>query len=283
MLDSTVQYSTVIDWTVQYSDVLDTKSKYEINSCNYGWPGRARAQYPAIASQNKICSSCPPPIHEKSLAQSFMHGASKLFPRFLEQPPPTNQLPDYLNMFLYWNKLGAESFCCYQLLVIASDKYFKILQGTIKMGCKEEIRTFCPFCLTDGFCPHLMVENMPPRKIQNIFTVNVFFSFMISEGWPCGDWGYEKIKSSKEKKSVGLIFSFSVKYFLFKLDPSPLMPYLFIKFCKMWNVFNQISPATYHLSAFDSFFGAFFLLGNFYFLCRNVSVKPEFNEKSLQK
>ena len=50
------------------------------------------------------------------------------------------------------------------------------------MGCKEEIRTFCPFCLTDGFCPHLMVENMPPRKIQNIFTVNVFFSFMISEG-----------------------------------------------------------------------------------------------------
>ena len=155
-------------------------------------------------------------------------------------------------------------------LVIASDKYFKILQGTIKMGCKEEIRTFCPFCLTDGFCPHLMVENMPPRKIQNIFTVNVFFSFMISEGWPCGDWGYEKIKSSKEKKSVGLIFSFSVKYFLFKLDPSPLMPYLFIKFCKMWNVFNQISPATYHLSALDSFFGVFFLLGNFYFLCRNV-------------
>ena len=92
----TVQYSTV-----QYTDTLDTKSKYEINSCNYGWPGRARAQYPAIASQNKICSSCPPPIHEKSLAQSFMHGASKLFPRFLEQPPPTNQLPDYLNMFLY--------------------------------------------------------------------------------------------------------------------------------------------------------------------------------------
>lgn len=151
------------------------------------------------------------------------------------------------------------------------------------MGCKEEIRTFCPFCPTDGFCPHLMVENMPPRKIQNIFTVNVFFSFMISEGWPCGDWGYEKIKSSKEKKSVGLIFSFSVKYFLFKLDPSPPMPYLFIKFCKMWNVFNQISPATYHPSAFDSFFWVFFLLGNFYFLCRNVSVKPEFNEKSLQK
>ena len=44
-----------------------------------------------------------------------MHGASKLFPRFLEQPPPpTNQLPDYLNMFLYWNKLGAESCCCHQ-------------------------------------------------------------------------------------------------------------------------------------------------------------------------
>ena len=105
------QYSTVQYSTVQYSDTLDTKSKYEINSCNYGWPGRARAQYPAIASQNKICSSCPPPIHEKSLAQSFMHGASKLFPRFLEQPPPTNQLPDYLNMFLYWNKLGAESCC----------------------------------------------------------------------------------------------------------------------------------------------------------------------------
>ena len=115
------------------------------------------------------------------------------------------------------------------------------------------------------------------------FTVNQRFLWFYDFSVDLALWGYEKIKSSKEKKSVGLIFSFSVKYFLFKLDPSPLMPYLFIKFCKMWNVFNQISPATYHPSAFHSFFLVFFLLGNFYFLCRNVSVKPEFNEKSLQK
>ena len=61
---------------------------------------------------------------------------------------------------------------------------------------------------------------MPYGKILNIFTVNLFFSFMISV-FDLASRGYEKIKSSREKKLVGLIFSFSVKHFMCKLDPNP--------------------------------------------------------------
>ena len=72
-----------------------------------------------------------------------------------------------------------------------------------------------------AFCSRLILEVvMPYGKILNIFTVNVFFSFMISV-FDLASRGYEKIKSSREKKFVGLIFSFSVKHFMCKLDPNP--------------------------------------------------------------
>lgn len=59
------------------------------------------------------------------------------------------------------------------------------------------------------------------------FTVNQRFLWFYDFSVDLALWGYEKIKSSKEKKLVRLIFSFSVKYFIRKLDP---ISYLLIKY-----------------------------------------------------
>lgn len=97
-------------------------------------------------------------------------------------------------------------------------KYFTSeVQSSVDDGRGEERL----FVLIAAFCSRLILgEVMPYGKILNIFTVNVFFSFMISV-FDLAPRGYEKIKSSREKKLVGLIFSFSVKHFMCKLDPNP--------------------------------------------------------------